>query len=187
MADARTLTVIIGAFRGGKSVILKYDQKHFLGSLKQWQNSGLVRCLGFDWKDMDRLTKDYKDGSFGVADNLPCGENSYTFKDLLINTLGKYERAEEQGLLFRPICKVGDTVYFVPSKFGFALNILNKAPENNRARKQVVYEIRILKDDCMYVTYDEMFGMLQSSFGETWFLTEEEAEAKLEELRGKKD
>ena len=37
---------------------------------------------------MKRLTKTYADGTHGVADNLPCGENSYTFKDLLIHTLG---------------------------------------------------------------------------------------------------
>lgn len=46
---------------------------------------------------MERLTKTYSDGSFGVADNLPCGENSYTFKNLLIRKLGEYEDLEEQG------------------------------------------------------------------------------------------
>lgn len=43
---------------------------------------------------MQRLTKTYEDGTFGVADNLPCGENSHNFKDLLIQTLGKYETSE---------------------------------------------------------------------------------------------
>jgi len=43
-----------------------------------------------------RLTKTYEDGSFGVADNLPCGENSHDFKNLLINTLGKFEEAEKK-------------------------------------------------------------------------------------------
>ena len=38
-----------------------------------------------------RLTKTYDDGSFGVSDKLPCGENSYAFKELLINELGFYE------------------------------------------------------------------------------------------------
>lgn len=38
-----------------------------------------------------RLTKKYSDGSYGAADDLPCGENSYEYKDLLINKLGKYE------------------------------------------------------------------------------------------------
>lgn len=40
---------------------------------------------------MDRLTKTYEDGSHGVANNLPCGENSYDFKNLLIDVLGAYE------------------------------------------------------------------------------------------------
>lgn len=60
---------------------------------------------------MERLTKTYSDGTHGAADNLPCGENSYEYKGLLLEALGKYEDAEEQGLLLRLPCKVGDTVY----------------------------------------------------------------------------
>lgn len=40
---------------------------------------------------MNRLTKTYEDGTFGVANDLPCGENSYDFKNLLIKKLGEYE------------------------------------------------------------------------------------------------
>lgn len=47
---------------------------------------------------MERLTKTYSDGTHGAADKLPCGENSYQYKGLLLETLGKYEDAEEQGL-----------------------------------------------------------------------------------------
>ena len=50
---------------------------------------------------MERLTKTYSDGTHGANDNLPCGENSYTYKGLLLEALGKYEDAEEQGLLLR--------------------------------------------------------------------------------------
>ena len=46
---------------------------------------------------MERLTKTYSDGTHGAADNLPCGENSYEYKGLLLEALGKYEDAEEQG------------------------------------------------------------------------------------------
>lgn len=46
---------------------------------------------------MERLTKTYRDGTHGAADNLPCGENSYQYKGLLLEKLGKYEDAEEQG------------------------------------------------------------------------------------------
>ena len=66
---------------------------------------------------MNRLTKTYSDGTHGANDNLPCGENSYTYKGLLLEALGKYEDAEEQGLLLRLPCKVGDTVWVITSPF----------------------------------------------------------------------
>ena len=40
---------------------------------------------------MERLTKTYEDGTHGVADNLKFGENSYDFKNALIESLGEYE------------------------------------------------------------------------------------------------
>lgn len=32
---------------------------------------------------MKRLTKTYSDGTHGASDSLPCGENSYDYKNLL--------------------------------------------------------------------------------------------------------
>lgn len=40
---------------------------------------------------MERLTKAYDDGTHVAADNLPCGENSWNYKELLLNKLGAYE------------------------------------------------------------------------------------------------
>lgn len=40
---------------------------------------------------MERLTKAYEDGTHAAADNLPCGENSWKYKELLLNKLGAYE------------------------------------------------------------------------------------------------
>nr|DAK01983.1 MAG TPA: hypothetical protein [Bacteriophage sp.] len=126
---------------------------------------------------MERLTKTYSDGSFGVADNLPCGENSYTFKDLLIKKLGDYEDLEEQGRLLKLPCKVGDTVYAI----GF----------NNN--KPIIYESVVLsiliteKEIAFNVKVDEFeinSQLKQSMFDKTVFLTKSEAEAKLKELRG---
>lgn len=45
---------------------------------------------------MERLTKTYSDGTHGASDSLPCGENSYDYKNLLIEKLGKYEDLEER-------------------------------------------------------------------------------------------
>lgn len=43
---------------------------------------------------MKKLTKKYEDGSYGVADDLPFGENSYDFKNALILRLGRYEHSQ---------------------------------------------------------------------------------------------
>lgn len=54
---------------------------------------------------MERLTKTYSDGTHGASDSLPCGRNSYDYKRLLIEKLGKYEDLEEQGRLIKLPCK----------------------------------------------------------------------------------
>ena len=103
---------------------------------------------------MERLTKTYSDGTHGANDNLPCGENSYTYKGLLLEALGKYEDAEEQGLLLRLPCRVGDTVYLIKSD------------------GKVVPR-----------TADMQFlGILWDDYGKEWFLTQTEAEQKLKEM-----
>jgi len=43
---------------------------------------------------MMKLTKKHKDGTYGIADVLPYGENSHEFKKLLIDKLGEYEHQE---------------------------------------------------------------------------------------------
>lgn len=60
---------------------------------------------------MERLTKTYSDGTHGPSDNLPCGENSYDYKNLLIERLGKYEDLEEQGRLIKLPVKDGTTAH----------------------------------------------------------------------------
>ena len=99
-----------------------------------------------------RLTKAYGDGTYGAADDLPCGENSYEYKGMLLKSLGKYEDAEEQGLLLRLPCKVGTDVYYI-------LGIPNKTP--------------CTIDSCVFELSDV------HKIGESLFLTREEAEARL--------
>ena len=122
---------------------------------------------------MERLTKTYSDGTHGASDSLPCGENSYDYKNLLIERLGKYEDLEEQGRLLKLPCKVGDTVYYIN-------------PDKNTINELVVYgfDIRPLQR----FVYDYMGARLNfNQFGKTVFLIESEAEAKLKELRGRED
>ena len=131
---------------------------------------------------MERLTKTYSDGTHGANDNLPCGENSYTYKGLLLEALGKYEDAEEQGLLLRLPCKIGDTIwdndYGKPCAYtitGFSFGAGEDYIDEPVSLKEVV---------CYYSNYS---GSITGSFavseiGKTVFLTKEEAENKLKEM-----
>lgn len=138
---------------------------------------------------MKRLTKTYSDGTHGASDNLPCGENSYDYKNLLIEKLGKYEDLEERGKLVKLPCEIGDDVWFVPSQTCYKLNILNGHSEANRVYHQKVARITfdengwymVCDKDLEYAIVNTLIGKM---FNKTWFLTQSEAEAKLKELRG---
>lgn len=85
-----------------------------------------------------------------------------------IEKLATYEDLEEQGLLVRLPCKVGDLVFIIDG-------------ENICRRK--VKSIKILSTAIEISTSDIIFH--KESFGETVFLTREEAEKKLEEMKKK--
>ena len=126
---------------------------------------------------MERLTKTYSDGSHGASDNLPCGENSYQYKELLLETLGKYEDAEEQGLLLWLPCKVGDTVYVPTRNFVSELRIILISIE----RDNIFFHWRLNTG-----IYPNLDGFTSSYIGKMVFFTCEEAEAKLKEMEGVK-
>ena len=120
---------------------------------------------------MERLTKTYSDGTHGANDNLPCGENSYTYKGLLLEALGKYEDAEEQGLLLRLPIKVGDTVYVLCKNI-----VTEKQVYDVQYRGGITYQ----KGQRWYVNIGGL-AYYEMDFGKTVFFTQEEAEQKLKE------
>lgn len=121
---------------------------------------------------MERLTKTYSDGTHGAADNLPCGENSYAYKGLLLEALGKYEDLEEQGRLLRLPCKVGDTVYKITRNFISEYKIIS----------ETIYPYSIQFNwQCTKGIYGNLVGFADLEIGKTVFLTREEAETKLKE------
>ena len=128
---------------------------------------------------MERLTKTYSDGTHGVADNLPCGKNSYEYKGLLLETLGKYEDAEEQGLLLRLPCKVGDILYFAHhDRVIFSEVLLVKY--HVEAENHGIFIRERLTIDVKRISAESDF----CDIGKNVFLTREEAEAKLKEMEG---
>lgn len=133
---------------------------------------------------MERLTKTYSDGTHGASDSLPCGENSYDYKNLLIENLGKYEDLKEQGRLIKLPCKVGDEIFLDFAGFGKDIDKFTVKD----------FHLDCFEDGetilfCDYESNDKaLSGQIDvMEFGKTVFLTKSEAEAKLKELRGKNE
>ena len=128
---------------------------------------------------MERLTKNV-DGCNQIIDcgndlcKETCEEWSCEFCPIskAIDKLADYEDAEEQGLLLRLPCKVGDTVYrLIPKTY--------RHIEPLKVRKFVICE----KGLC-FVTEKTTINYSCDEFGKIIFLTKEEAEQKLAEIRG---
>lgn len=119
--------------------------------------------------------------------------------------LAAYEDAEEQGLLLRLPCKVGDTVYvdstILPIKDMECENIDHKIPSYFPARivsfrfakrnwMKIAVEAKWLHEwidnetgpESAYIDSEKKFTISLSGIGKTVFLTESEAEAKRKEM-----
>lgn len=86
--------------------------------------------------------------------------------DAVYRKLKEYEDAEEQGLLLRLPCKVGDKAYIIVGK---------------DISKQTIQRVTIGSDKILeFCTKKRGFAI--SDIGKKVFLTREEAEAKLKEM-----
>ena len=149
---------------------------------------------------MERLTYVTEDGEILFhPEDLPEDEGM-TVKELAENRrwktldqiaekLTNMEQMEEQGLLVRLPCKVGDTIWVVTSP----INVFDYNEYDGDAEYEV-YESFL--SSVSYYTSGEQFRIYakvtnsfiaayfrECDFGESIFLTREEAEKKLEELK----
>lgn len=98
------------------------------------------------------------------------GEREYD----VMNALADYEDLEEQGLLVRLPCKVGDTVYVPTRNFISELRIIMISVDMHGTYFSWMLNSGI---------YPNLDGFSRSKLGKTVFLTREEAEKKLEEMK----
>ena len=103
----------------------------------------------------------------------------------LKSKLKNYKDLEEQGLLLRLPCKVRDDIYAIPSEVNYRLNKSFGAKGLNAICRQVVDHIEFNSYGYLVSTNEGMTVHRQESFGETWFLTRNEAEQKLKEMESK--
>ena len=119
------------------------------------------------------------------------GEEFWTYEmeptdeeiEAVYEKLRHYENLEEQGLLLRLPCKVGDTVYTNVRAVGWHMR------EKNKPYKAEIAFIGINGKDNFVNVVLENGNMLQfkfSDFGKTVFLTMEEAEKELKTESAKK-
>lgn len=108
---------------------------------------------------MERLT--YRGTPQMTEDGLVTPSYSDYSSRRIIEKLAEYEDLEEQGLILKLPCKVGDTVYSIHS-----------VPSSGK---------KIISEDIVNVFYLSL-SMFEKRFGNTVFFTLEEAEQKLKEL-----
>ena len=93
-----------------------------------------------------------------------------------IQKLAEYEDLEEQGLLLRLSCKIGDTIWYVDNDdddYPIKLEIDTISIDDNK--------------NIWYYANDDVYGkfsFIDSDFGKTVFLTKAEAKQKLKEMEG---
>lgn len=95
--------------------------------------------------------------------------------------LKEYEDLEEQGLLLRFLCKVGDTVFFRDKRGETILPVTIENIHSVEGKCCIEYF------GWFFNGYGEPtmgFTFTENDFGKTVFLTKEEAETKLKELEG---
>ena len=126
---------------------------------------------------MERLTK--RIGNFiAYSDfNDNNSDGCYEMMDNCLHKLAEYEDLEEQGLLLRLPCKAGDTVWYIDNDdddypLEFIITKID-VEENGYLR----YHARE-KDNCGKI------GFIKDDIGKTVFLTKEEAEQALAEMKG---
>lgn len=132
---------------------------------------------------MERLTERYipndeKNGISGIKvfesdDKIPLVEvlsGEYLYP--AIEKLATYEDLEEQGLLVRLPCKVGDVLYCI---------------DNGIVETLIVNSFRIYNFNRVEIDFENASGFALCTFAgeldEGYFLSREEAEKKLEEMK----
>lgn len=126
---------------------------------------------------MERLTIKHGNGLYTEVNPVDIVKNEYSINNYnqLLCRLGEYEDLEEQGLLLKLPCKVGDTVYLI--------NEIEKEFD----RKAIVTGIEIDEDDIFIMISDGVQSFSSSmyeitDFGKTVFLTQAEADEALKRM-----
>ena len=154
------------------------DQRELVrGLMKQLAHEDMPsNPISFDETMMDYLALNPCQDVSGLIALLY--HNMWAMADLR-ERLKRYEDAEEQGLLLRLPCKVGDVLYFAHHDRVISSEVLS-AKYHAEAENHGVFIRERLTIDIEGISAEIDF----CDIGKTVFLTREEAEAKLKEMEG---
>lgn len=108
----------------------------------------------------------------------------------IVTRLAELEDLEEQGLLLRLPCKLGDTVYVITSPFNVFDDIEYDENMKDEVYEAYVSSVSFYESGEQYRNYanvtNDFIGVYfrECDFGKIVFLTKNEAEAKLAEMEG---
>lgn len=133
---------------------------------------------------MERLTVKWADKVYDIFDPVDVVDE-YSKINRILTKLGEYGDLEEQGLLLRLPCKVGDIVY--------VNNVLGCGEVERYKVIRVDYHSTLgtgrnefYIEALLCTNPDKSIAFYDKQFGKTVFLTKSEAKARLKELRGVK-
>ena len=131
---------------------------------------------------MERLTRRLNNNKIVAITGDSCNYSAKSFDCQLsegrkrlktaLEKLADYEDLEEQGLLVRLPCKVGDSVFIIVGK---------------DVSKQKIIKVEISDNGIIFKTNRQKRIFSIAGLGENVFLTLEEAEKKLEEMQNAKN
>lgn len=143
---------------------------------------------------MKRLTERYKDSIANIVLIRECGDK--LCEDICddiecdcikcelekaLEKLADYEDLEEQGLLVRLPVSIGTKVYMIASMFDCIYDYDNcKATQKWKCEEDIQCEY---ERKSYYVKEIEFTSIMKNSIGKSIFLTREEAEKRLEEMK----
>ena len=134
---------------------------------------------------MERLTEilnNLKKGisQMGDKEEIKVNKNFLKYVREYLEQLKFYKNAEEQGLILRLPCKVGDTVWYIDDDdddYPLELLVTKIDVEENGYLRYHARE----KDNCGKI------GFIKDDIGKTVFLTKEEAEQVLKQMGERED
>ena len=155
----------------------------------RWLVRNLAKDIcGEDFKDLsDEEVDEYMGSMLSVEIDSTIGLLALFYRNLwamadLREKLKYYEDAEEQGLLLRLPCKIGDTLYRVNKGAKEPVIIMRVT---QLYIKQVLKDRTVMRIDAINDADMGESCYLPCDIGERIFLTREEAEAKLAEMEEK--